>query len=314
MAGPGKPQQEGLDKTKLKQILVPAVAVAAVVVLVALVVIVSGAGGQTMSDGSDGTADDPGLKEISKGVKYREVKEGVGEACPPGATVKIHYKGWLTDGTEFDSSRKGEPATFPLDNLIPGWQEGIPGMKAGGIRKLVIAPEKGYGVQGSRPKIPGNSTLIFEVQLVEFTAPAEPSRARRSPAPTDLTKLADGTAPGADDPDLKSIGSSGLKYRDIKEGDGPAALPGATVVVDYIGWLTTGGKPFDSSWNPTRQPMTAPLGRLVKGWQEGIPGMKVGGIRKLVIPPELGYGAGGSPPNIPPNATLVFEIELLGIK
>ncbi|MBY0460535.1 MAG: FKBP-type peptidyl-prolyl cis-trans isomerase, partial [Gemmataceae bacterium] len=72
---------------------------------------------------------------------------------------------------------------------------------------------------------------------------------------------------------------------------------------------------FDSSWKPDRDgPLRRPLGGLVKGWQEGVPGMKVGGVRKLVIPPELGYGRDGSPPVIPPNATLVFEIELLGFK
>ncbi|MBX9584166.1 MAG: FKBP-type peptidyl-prolyl cis-trans isomerase [Gemmataceae bacterium] len=131
--------------------------------------------------------------------------------------------------------------------------------------------------------------------------------------PTDLTKLSDGTAPTADDPDLKDLGN-GLQYRDLKEGNGEECPAGATPIMDYIGWLKDGGKRFDTSFKPGGAPLDYPLGRLVKGWQQGVPGMKVGGIRKLVIPPELGYGAGGYPPDIPPNATLVFEIELLGIK
>ena len=81
--------------------------------------------------------------------------------------VKVHYTGWLTNGTVFDSSvARGEPITFGLDGVVKGWQEGIPGMKVGGVRKLVIPPEKAYGSQ-SKEKIPANSTLVFEVELLE---------------------------------------------------------------------------------------------------------------------------------------------------
>jgi peptidylprolyl isomerase len=317
MAEPGKPNDAGLDRAKLKQYVVPAVAVAAVVVLVGLVISVSGAVSRNMSDGSDGTAGDSKLKDLSPGVRYRDIKEGLGEECPPGADVTMHYTGWFDNGEVFDSSREkgAQPVKFALPNLIKGWQEGIPGMKPGGIRKLVISADKGYGAQG-RGKIPGNATLIFEVELVSFAPPPPPPvppRPRRTPAPTDLTKLSDGSAPGARDPGLKPLGNSGLMYRDLKEGDGPVCPEGATVVMDYIGWLTSGGTPFDSSWNPGREPLDMSLGGLIKGWQQGVPGMKVGGIRKLVIPPDLGYGSQDKG-KIPPNSTLVFEIELLGFK
>ncbi|AMV22803.1 putative FKBP-type peptidyl-prolyl cis-trans isomerase [Gemmata sp. SH-PL17] len=309
MAEPGKTQPDGLDKQKIKQILVPALAIAAIVILVGLVVFVSDAAApKNMSDGSNGSVEDPDLKEISAGVKYRDLKVGAGDECQPGADVKIHYTGWVPDGTVFDSSKeRGQPATFPLKELIAGWQEGIPGMKPGGIRKLVIAPDKGYGKQ-SKGKIPANSTLVFEVELLSSSPPP---RARRYPAPTDLTKLSDGTEPGADDPNLKPIGKDGLKCRDLKVGDGPECPEGARVVMDYTGWLTTGGKPFDSSWLEGKGPLNMSLGELVQGWQQGVPGMKVGGVRKLVIPASLGYGmqAKGA---IPANSTLVFEIELLG--
>jgi FKBP-type peptidyl-prolyl cis-trans isomerase len=82
--------------------------------------------------------------------------------------VKAHYSGWLTNGTVFDSSRKrGEPSDFSLNAVVAGWQKGIPGMKVGGIRKLVIPPEMGYGSRGQRG-IPANATLIFEVELIEI--------------------------------------------------------------------------------------------------------------------------------------------------
>lgn len=315
MSVPGAPQPAGASKEQMKQILVPALAVAGIVLLVGLVIYASGGvGSRKMSDGSDGSVEDPELKEISLGVKSRDVKVGTGPECRAGAEVTIHYTGWLPDGTVFDSSKdRGQPATFALGGLIKGWQEGIPGMKPGGVRKLVIAPDKGYGAQ-SKGKIPANSTLIFEVELIESKGGVEPPRARRDPPPADLSKLSDGTAPEADDPNLKPLGTGGLKYRDLKEGDGPVCPAGASVIMDYTGWLSTGGRYFDSSWKPGSDgPLKSPLGGLIRGWQQGVPGMKVGGIRKLVIPPELGYGAGGQGP-IPGGATLVFEIELLGFK
>jgi FKBP-type peptidyl-prolyl cis-trans isomerase len=115
-------------------------------------------------------------------------------------------------------------------------------------------------------------------------------------------------------PDLESKGwvdlKDGLKVWDVKEGDGEPVTAGATVKVHYTGWLTD-GKQFDSSRNGGREPLQFGLKQLVKGWQEGVPGMKPGGIRRLLVPPEMGYGARGAPPAIPENATLVFVIELL---
>ena len=107
--------------------------------------------------------------------------------------------------------------------------------------------------------------------------------------------------------------SSGLKYQDVKEGNGDVATAGKTVSVHYTGWLTNGTK-FDSS-KDRGQPFEFPLGggRVIRGWDEGVQGMKVGGVRKLTIPAELGYGARGVGGVIPPNSTLVFEVELLKV-
>lgn len=107
--------------------------------------------------------------------------------------------------------------------------------------------------------------------------------------------------------------ASGLQYDELRVGDGAVARSGDDVLVHYTGWLTDGSK-FDSS-RDRDEPFRFALGRgnVIAGWDEGVAGMRVGGLRKLTIPPQLGYGAWGAGDVIPPDATLVFEVELLAI-
>lgn len=125
------------------------------------------------------------------------------------------------------------------------------------------------------------------------------------------------TKPGA-----KPTPVAKLIPKDLKVGSGDVAKENKTAVVHYTGWLEDKKKPdhkgaeFDSSQKPGREPFTFTLGagQVIKGWDKGVVGMKVGGIRRLVIPPALGYGERGAPGAIPPNATLVFDIELLKVQ
>ncbi len=222
------------------------------------------------------------------GLEIWDAKVGTGDSVKPGAKVKVHYTGWLTNGDIFDSSvvRK-EPIEFPLTGVIKGWQEGIPGMKVGGVRRLKIPAELAYGDRkvGS---IPPGSTLVFEVEMLAAeNKPEFPDQKAK-----EWKKL-----------------ESGVEVWDVTEGKGEAVKPGATVTVHYIGWLTS-GKEFDSSIGG--DPVTFPLRGVVKGWQEGIPGMKPGGVRRLRIPSDLAYGKDGTPDGtIPGGATLVFEVKLI---
>jgi hypothetical protein len=104
---------------------------------------------------------------MKSGLQYTDLTVGKGDPVPAGATVTVHYTGRLVEGKKFDSSRDREqPATFSLERVIRGWQEGIPGMRVGGRRKLIIPPELAYGERGARGVIPPNATLVFDVQVL----------------------------------------------------------------------------------------------------------------------------------------------------
>jgi hypothetical protein len=106
---------------------------------------------------------------LPSGLHYVDLVEGTGETVPEGATVEVHYTGWLADGTKFDSSRdRDKPFTTPLSRVIPGWREGVAGMKVGGRRKLVIPPELGYGARGVGRVIPPNALLVFDVEVLKL--------------------------------------------------------------------------------------------------------------------------------------------------
>ncbi len=237
------------------------------------------------------------LTERPGGLRIADVVVGDGAEATTGAWVEVDYTGWLENGTMFDSSFK-RPSAFKFQlgqgRVIAGWDQGVAGMKIGGKRRLVVPGAMAYGPHGRPPTIPANATLVFDVELKNIMPPRN---APAAPQKVDLTTL-----------------PSGLQIHEFAVGQGSAAEKGKTVMVDYTGWLED-GKKFDSSLDRP-DPISFPLGqgRVIKGWDEGLEGMKVGGKRQLRIPYDLAYGEKGRPPTIPAKATLIFEVELVGVR
>ncbi len=348
------------------------------------------------------------MQKTASGLEYGFLKKGAAAPGPKADDmVEVHYTGWLTDGTKFDSSHdRGEPATFGVSQVIKGWTEGLLLMSPGARCKFVIPGNLAYGDQGRPPKIPGNATLVFDVELLNIVRMPTLRQAKPEAQQTmdngikwetvvageggvvgandgialryaiwkatgdlvdcserqknhrisgtlatmpfpwfaDLAKLCKlGTVLRAEVPEklfpnaggasvweLELTGinklpefrvcdkaktvttQTGLQYEVIAAGEGESPKAADTVVAHYSGWLLDGSL-FDSS-HARGTPSEFPLNRVVKGWTEGLQLMKPGGKFLFTIPADLAYGARGSPPKIPENATLVFYIELVEIK
>lgn len=236
------------------------------------------------------------------GLIVKDYVIGEGYAADNGSRLAIHYTGYLLDGTIFDSSveQKRPPFLFELGQgrVIKGWEQGIAGMKKGGKRTLVIPSELAYG-QMARGKIPSNAKLVFTLEMIEVRPPLP------APQGDEAFKVR---------PVKKQRTKSGIRITDYVIGEGELAEKGDTVFVHYTGRLKD-GTVFDSSVANKRAPFSFSLGygRVIKGWNEGIQGMKVGGLRRLKIPPALAYGEQARGP-IPANATLDFTVELMDVR
>lgn len=168
--------------------------------------------------------------------------------------------------------------------------------------KKAAAPAEGEQAAASHEAAAGHG----QPAATDPAATSTPEGQETAPASSPASNL----TPGAN----VTTTASGLKYEDLVVGTGATPKAGQTCSVHYIGWLTNGSK-FDSS-RDRGTPFTFPIGQgsVIKGWDEGVMGMKVGGKRKLWVPPAMAYGADGYPPVIPPNSELVFEVELLGVQ
>ncbi|HEX4461045.1 MAG TPA: FKBP-type peptidyl-prolyl cis-trans isomerase [Polyangia bacterium] len=152
---------------------------------------------------ADKAAQEAGAERLSSGAVYKMISPGTGASPKDTDTVKVNYRGTLTNGTEFDSSyKRNEPATFPLHNVIPCWTEGLQKMKVGEKARLVCPSNIAYGDQGRPPTIPGGSTLVFEVELVDIVKAQTPVPGQTLVPPSGM-KMAPGAHFGAPPPGMR---------------------------------------------------------------------------------------------------------------
>lgn len=257
-----------------------------------LVLGVAGALAGCGGDGASPASPEPPTPAPALAVPFgfTELEEGEGSEVQDGWLLAIAYTGWLYDeaapdnkGREFISVPPGDPDSFRfgVGQVISGIDQGVAGMRVGGKRRIVVPPDLGFGAQGNN-LVPGNSTLLFEVELV---AGAEVA----------------------------------FGFTDLQVGSGEEAENGDSLSMAYHGWVydllapENKGDTFDSTTADAPFDFTLGVGAVIVGWDLGIVGMRVGGRRRIVIPHEFAYGAAGRQPRIPPYATLLFEVELLAV-
>ncbi|HEY4754426.1 MAG TPA: FKBP-type peptidyl-prolyl cis-trans isomerase [Ignavibacteriaceae bacterium] len=259
-----------------------------------------------------GCSKDADVVKLASGLNYTNDSLGTGRAAKLGDLVSVHFRAWvIKDSTDIykdwskDSTRQattigssidfGQPVKFKLGDsaFIKGVDEGIVGMKVGGTRTIIIPSNKAYGEMGFGP-VPPNSSLKVVINLVDVK---------------DIV-----VAKSWDIDSTKIVTSkSGLKYVILQSGMGEKADSADLVTVHYTGFLTD-GKIFDSSVERDEPfKFRLKLQPVIPGWEEGVKLLGKGGKAKLIIPPALGYGAMpvGS---IPPNSTLIFDVEVLNVE
>ena len=247
------------------------------------------------------------VKSAEGGLQYVVLKKGPknGKSPVPTDMVSVHYDGRIATGEKFDSSfERGTPAQFRLNQVIPGWTQGLQLMSEGDDYLFFIPNALGYGNSARGNVIKAGDDLVFRVQLLEVMVPKVSDTAAWEKYMPWNSAL----------PEVKKTGS-GLEYVILTSGDaaGPSPENGEMVAVHYEGRLAETGELFDSSFE-RGSPETFPSNQLIEGWVEALEMMRPGDRWMLYIPSDLGYGEMGTPGGpIPPNAPLIFEVEMMDV-
>ncbi|MBX2797713.1 MAG: FKBP-type peptidyl-prolyl cis-trans isomerase [Myxococcales bacterium] len=243
------------------------------------------------------TAPEGALIEQASGLEIWDIAPGEGLPPVEGQVVAIDYAGWTENGVLVDTSFRGtDPLRFAVGSgrALKGLDEGVRQMRPGGRRQLVIPAELAFGAKGIPGKVPPSASLIYEITLVDvLRVPDSPT-----PVPAELWQQR----------------PKGLRVADLVTGAGTAVKPGRSALLDFTMWAN--GERIDSTLDDPRPVLyEAGAKQLFEGWELGMAGMKAGGHRVIVVPPELGFGAEGrgepgEPKVIPSDATLTLEVLL----
>lgn len=261
-------------------------------------------------------------QKTESGIHYSIDRKGTGKNPTADDIVKVHYKGTLLDGIVFDSSyERGEPISFPLNRVVPGWQESIPLLQEGGKGTFLIPSALAYGERGAGGVIPPNAVLNFEVELIQVMDQAAIQKEKEEKAKRAKEKIAQQASLDEDiirkyvaDNNLDAKRTpEGIYYTTERAGSNPKPTIDSSVTVHYKGTLLD-GTVFDSSYE-RGTPATFPLRNVVKGWQIGIPLFGKGGKGTIIIPSGLAYGPNPRPGGkIKPNDVLIFDVEVIDVK
>ncbi|MFC0167710.1 FKBP-type peptidyl-prolyl cis-trans isomerase [Pseudoduganella danionis] len=249
---------------------------------------------------------------VQPAYKVTETLVGTGAVAAAGDLVTINMVGYLYDATKadfkgakvessVDTGKPAAPFTLGVGNVVTGWDQTIIGMKIGGKRTAILPANMAYGTNSrvevkangiTYPAIPANSPLVYDFELVDVTKGIIPVVV---PPPTTLTSV------------------------DVVIGSGTAAASGKNLSVYYTLYLYDGTKPslrgnkIESNVGGATFDFVLGSGKVIQGWEQGLVGMLAGGTRTLTIPPSLAYGS-TQQNNIPPNSTLIFDIQLVTVK
>jgi peptidylprolyl isomerase len=226
----------------------------------------------------------------SDGLGILDLVPGEGAEAIPDALAVVETTAWRDDGELWDSTReRREPTRFVVGKgqVAKGWDQGVVGMRAGGVRQVLVPPALGFedGIPG---RLPAGTNHIVQLELVEIlTRPGPPAGGRTG-----------------------SVG--GLEVNDLVLGEGAPLVAGATARIDYVGWRPDGTE-FDSTWSRPA-PIAFRYGSGILRWEAGFEGMRAGGRREVVVPPDQAFGAEGRGEVVPPNATVVFTVDLRSVE
>jgi peptidylprolyl isomerase len=243
---------------------------------------------------------------------------GKGDAITPESQVTIDYLAInASDGSEVGSTYddSAQPQIFTVNQVVNAFSIGLEGDHAGDRVLIASAPDDAFGEAGNGADVAKNTSIIFVVDVLDVATPLSEAKGKEVAAPADVPTLVldkDGHPSKfkATKTTPKTVDKLGVYT--VIEGTGPAVKSGQTITAQYVGQIYPDGTVFDSSWQRGQSAQfSIGTGGVIKGWDEGLVGQKVGSRVILVVPSDLGYGKAGKPPTIPKNADLIFSVDIL---